>query len=228
MQDRGESMTQGSRNSRIPGSSRAKGRILPIWGILLVVGMVFILGAGLFVSHGTIEAHGFCNTCHTAYYDAKEYAFNDKVGMKKPSGVLTGCAECHPQPYAEFKKSVHFETGKQERRPGCTNCHTEPHSVFRWYDYMYWQPDAWKKVQLSIQDERVWEQQVRPDLAAKARAKFVNSDSSACRGCHSVEAKTWRPDIKAHKKAVDTKETCIKCHFNLVHAEVPWPDKDKK
>lgn len=198
------------------------------WGIAAVAGVVCLLAAGLFVTHGTIEAKGFCATCHTAYYDPGEYAFNDKVGMKKPSGVLTGCAECHPQPYAEFKRTVHFDTAKKERRPGCTNCHTEPHSVLRWYDYMYWQPEAWKKVQLSIQDERLWEGEVRPDLAGKARQQFVASDSGACRGCHSVAAKTWRPDIKAHVQAVASKETCIKCHFNLVHAAVPWPDKDKK
>lgn len=229
MNIQGHNVTQESRASRRGGAARCHGRMLPVWGIaLLAVAAVFVLGTGLFASHGTIEANGFCNVCHTAYYDAKEYAFNDKVGMRKPTGVLTGCAECHPQPYAEFKKSVHFETGKVDRRPGCTNCHTEPHSVFRWYDYMYWAPDAWKKVQLSLQDERIWEQEVRPGQAAAARAQFVKSDSAACRGCHSAAAKTLRADIKAHKKAAETKETCIKCHFNLVHAEVPWPDKDKK
>lgn len=228
MQDMGDSMAQGSRNSRTPGSSRVKGMILPTWGILLLVGVIFVLGGGVFVTHGTIEANGFCNTCHTAYYDVKEYAFNDKVGMKKPSGVLTGCAECHPQPYAEFKRSAHFETQKEARRPGCANCHNEPHSILDWYDYMYWQSGAWKKVQLSIQDNGIWEKEVRPDLAGKARMKFVKSDSGACRGCHNEAAKTWRADIKIHKEAVQTKETCIKCHFNLVHAEVPWPDKNKK
>lgn len=202
---------------------------LPRWALwTLGATIAFILGVGLFASHGTIEAKGFCSACHTAYYDESEYAFNDKVGMKKPSGVLVGCAECHPQAYAEFKKSVHFETGKTERRPGCVNCHDEPHSVFKWYEYMYWQPDAWKNVQLSIADERVWEHEVRPALAAKARTQFVKSDSGACRGCHSAATKTLRADIKAHKKAAETKESCIKCHFNLVHAEVPWPDKDKK
>jgi nitrate/TMAO reductase-like tetraheme cytochrome c subunit len=226
-------MAEEGREPQVQESSQGKRKkifaFLPLWGVALLVGVVFvILGGGIFIKHGTIEAQGFCNTCHVTYYDAKEYAFNDKVGVKKPSGVLTGCAECHPQPYAEFKKSAHFETQKVERRPGCSNCHTEPHSVLNWYDYMYWQPDVWKRVQLSIRDNDVWEKEVRPHLAGMARAKFVKSDSSACRGCHNEAAKTWRTDIKMHKKALETKETCIKCHFNLVHAEVPWPDKDKK
>lgn len=227
-------MAEESREPRSQKSSQGMRRkvfaFLPLWGVVaLLVGVVLILGGGgLFITHGTIEAKGFCNTCHVAYYDTKEYAFNDKVGVKKPAGILTGCAECHPQPYAEFKRSAHFETQKQERRPGCTNCHTEPHSIARWYSYMYWQPDAWVKVQVSLHDNVLWEKHVRPDLAGKARKKFVESDSAACRGCHNVAAKTWRADLKVHKEAVKSGETCIKCHYNLVHAEVPWPDKDKK
>jgi nitrate/TMAO reductase-like tetraheme cytochrome c subunit len=193
-----------------------------------LAGIVVLIGAGLFLRHGTVEAQGFCNTCHTAYYDSREYAFNDKVGMKKPSGMLTGCAECHPQPYAEFKKSAHFETKKLERRPGCSNCHNDVHSVFTWYRFMYWQPVAWKQVQLAINDNVVWESDVRPKLAAKAREGFVQSDSRACKDCHNPGANTFRADIKAHKQASKSNTTCIKCHFNLVHAEVPWPDKDKK
>lgn len=195
---------------------------------VVLAGLVVIFGGALFLSHGTVEAQNFCNTCHTAYYDSKENAFNDKVGMKKPSGVLTGCAECHPQPYAEFKKSAHFETKNLDRRPGCPNCHNDVHSVFNWYRFMYWQPVAWQKVQLSIHDDVLWENEVRPKLAGKARMEFVQSDSRACRDCHNPNAKTFRADIKAHKQASKSGETCIKCHFNLVHAEVPWPDKDKK
>jgi nitrate/TMAO reductase-like tetraheme cytochrome c subunit len=224
-------MTEERQESRTPQPSQSRGliKLLPLWGWgVLLAGLAILLGGGVFVSHGTVEAQGFCNTCHTAYYDAGEYAFNDKVGMKKPSGVLTGCAECHPQPYAEFKRSVHFKTDKLDRRPGCTNCHTETHSIFRWYDYMYWQPLAWQKVQMSHHDDKVWEKEVRPDLAGKARAQFVKSDSAACKGCHSEAAKTWRADIKVHKQSLQSGEGCIKCHYNLVHAEVPWPDKDKK
>ncbi|MBI4986385.1 MAG: NapC/NirT family cytochrome c [Rhodocyclales bacterium] len=228
MHDLGESMGQDGLNSRPPVWARLKGRILSPLGILLIVGMILLSGSVLFVSHGTIEARGFCNTCHTAYYDSGEYAFNDKVGMKKPAGILTGCAECHPQPYAEFKRSAHFATQKAARRPGCPNCHNEPHSIRDWYAYMYWQPAAWTKVQLAAHDDVVWEQEVRPDLAAKARTKFAKSNSGACHGCHSEAAKTWRADIKAHKQAVQSGKTCIKCHFNLVHGEVPWPDKDKQ
>ena len=213
----------------VSGTSRKTGTSGRKWLIgAALAGIIVILSGGLFLKHGTVEAQNFCNTCHTAYYDNREYAFNDKVGMKKPSGMLTGCAECHPQPYAEFKKSAHFETKRLERRPGCANCHNDIHSVFNWYRFMYWQPVAWKQVQLSISDNVLWEGEVRPKLAGKARTDFVASDSRPCRDCHNLSSKTFRADIKAHKQAAKSGETCIKCHFNLVHAEVPWPDKDKK
>src|SRR3990172_6216783 len=177
-------------DTRKHGKHKAAGSSKAI--LLTVIGLagIAIMALGVFATHGSVQAHGFCNFCHSAYYDAKEYAFNEKVGMEKPSGMLTGCAECHPQPYMEFRKSTHFETEKLDRRPGCSNCH-EPHSILLWYKYMYRQPDEWKRVQISMRDTEIWEKEVRPDLAKKARIKFVKSDSRACRGCHNEAAQTW-------------------------------------
>jgi len=202
--------------------------------LLAIIGGVaaagFILAASLlfFLSHGSVEAKGFCNFCHTAYYDPDEYAFNEKVKMEKPSGMLTGCAECHPQPYAEFKGSAHFETEKEDMKPGCVNCH-EPHSVFNWLKYMYFSPEAWERVQVSIHDNTFWQEEVRPDLAAKARIKFVKDKSKLCKDCH-LKNNNFKPEIKRHKAEIEVvkepeKMNCIKCHFNLVHAEVEWEDK---
>lgn len=215
-----ESKTHQTENPTQGGLKKAVTAVIIVAALVVLAGVVFL-------SHGRVEAQGFCNLCHTAYYDVKEYAFNDKIGTKKPSGILVGCPECHPQPYAEFKKSVHYETDKKDRRPGCVNCHDEPHSILLWYKYMYRQPKEWYPVQMSLHDDILWENEVRPDLAKKARIKFVKSDSRACRGCHNEAAKTWKPTIKAHQKFLKEGGTCIKCHFNLVHAEVPWPDKDK-
>jgi nitrate/TMAO reductase-like tetraheme cytochrome c subunit len=226
MEDERQESPAAEPSPETPRKFRISRRHCLIGGV--VAGLFVILGGGLFLSHGTVEAQNFCNTCHTAYYDSKEYAFNDKVGMNKPSGLLTGCAECHPQPYAEFKKSAHFETKLLERRPGCANCHNNVHSVLAWYRFMYWQPLAWKKVQASINDDGLWKNEVRPRLAGMARTGFLQSESRPCRDCHNPDAKTFRPDIRAHKQAAKSGETCIKCHFNLVHAEVPWADKDQK
>lgn len=207
-----------------------KKQIIIVVGSL--VGLIFltILGAALFMSHGTIEAKGFCSFCHKAFYDPAEYAFNEKVKMEKPSGVLTGCAECHPQPYAEFKQSAHFETEKVDLRPGCSNCHV-PHSGFQWAYYMFYNPKKWQDVRVSIHDNTLWEEQVRPDLASKARLTFVANQSQFCKDCH-LKNNNYNKEIKRHKveiKAAGSAEkvNCIKCHYNLVHNEVDWDDKDE-
>lgn len=190
--------------------------------------LVFISGLILLSHANTIESHKFCDFCHTQYYDVSEYEFNDNVGMKKPSGVLVGCAECHPQPYQEFKESPHFDTELEARRPGCTNCHV-PHSFSKWFYYMYMSPPEWERVQLSIHDNTLWEEEVRPDLALKARKSLVVTKSQFCKDCHVPEY--FKIKIKAHKKALAKVEdkveelNCVSCHYNFVHGEAPWDDK---
>jgi len=189
------------------------------------VAALLLMFALFFLSHGTVKAKGFCNFCHTQYYDVEEYAFNEKGGMEAPSGVLVGCAECHPQPYSEFKESAHYDSDREEK-PGCSNCH-EPHSFATWTKYMFYNPPEWQKVRISIHDNELWEEEVRPDLANKARASFVKNKSKACRECH-VKNDNFRKDIKAHVKELEEgldNVNCIKCHYNLVHDEVDWPDR---
>ena len=56
----------------------------------------------------------------------------------------------------------------------------------------------------------------------RVRDKLLEDDSSPCRTCH-VESEI-KPKKKrgqnAHKRAQENKETCINCHFNLVHRPV--------
>lgn len=72
-----------------------------------------------------------------------------------------------------------------------------------------------------------------PPIAKKAykvRDAMLAADSSPCRTCHIEEE--IKPKRKrgrnAHKKALKRKETCMECHYNLVHREVdlrPLPDE---
>ena len=186
-----------------------------IAGAVISGGLFFLLLLLFMMTHGTIEAKGFCNFCHRAYYDVDEYAFNEKVGMKKPSGMLVGCAECHPQPYKEFKESPHFDTDMEDMRPGCSNCH-EPHSFFKWLKYMYYSPPEWERVQLSLHDNTLWEEEVMPDLAIKARKTFVVNKSKVCKQCHLPP--DFKKDVDKHKEALAEadynveKVKCKKCH----------------
>jgi nitrate/TMAO reductase-like tetraheme cytochrome c subunit len=64
----------------------------------------------------------------------------------------------------------------------------------------------------------------RPRLVQKVREAYLANDSAECRNCHAFESFTRT--IKAHNRAKNTGITCIKCHYNLVHGEVPWPEME--
>ena len=58
--------------------------------------------------------------------------------------------------------------------------------------------------------------------AYMARQGYLENDSAPCRTCHiesEIKPKRKRGQ-KAHKNALKNKETCILCHYNLVHREV--------
>lgn len=64
-----------------------------------------------------------------------------------------------------------------------------------------------------------------PPSAARAyrvRDRLFEYDSVTCRSCHiqaEIKPKRKRGE-RAHKMALESKETCIECHINLVHREV--------
>jgi len=62
------------------------------------------------------------------------------------------------------------------------------------------------------------------------RDRLLKYDSVTCRSCH-VEAEI-KPKRKrgqrAHKNALKNKETCIECHYNVAHREVPARDLSKE
>ncbi len=59
--------------------------------------------------------------------------------------------------------------------------------------------------------------------AYRVRDRLMEYDSATCRTCHiesEIKPKRKRGQ-KAHANALKNKETCIECHDNLVHREVP-------
>jgi nitrate/TMAO reductase-like tetraheme cytochrome c subunit len=66
----------------------------------------------------------------------------------------------------------------------------------------------------------------RPELAQKVRADYLKNDSAQCRTCHAYENFT-RP-IKSHDRAKKAGTTCITCHYNLVHGDIPWREMDEE
>jgi len=212
-------------------------------GVAVLI-LVFLAGkVGVLPVYGVtsvFQTPGTCNTCHETWYDEGAYAFNPKGNAQPPtSGLTIGCAECHPVQYEEYKLSA-MGSSKNELRPGCTNCHDKTHSVFQWFSHMYRSDPVWTRmVQLGLRDRELYNTELAPLLAPRARARFLETDSARCQECHQEDnfalfkgtLGEYRPEIPPHQEAKAQNTTCVQCHQNLIHnlsVPVAWSGKSSR
>lgn len=151
------------------------------------------------------------------------------VGVAPPLGMKATdntdfCISCHTMTHLweATKRSTHYQN-ERGVRVGCPDCHV-PHRVS---DYVMVKMAALHDVYSEIVNPALTKEdyaQRRPRLVQKVREDYLANDSAQCRNCHAFESFTRT--IKAHNRAKNTGVTCIKCHYNLVHGEVPWPELD--
>jgi len=206
-------------------------------GIIIFV----IVFAGTKHFNARTNGIGICLVCHELFVPYDEYKGADY--NRTNYGVGVGCAECHMYPYEEFKKSPHYANANGIR-PSCTACH-EPHTftqIVRW-KFLYinkggYGESPFHKLLDSLRDKPEWEE-TRTRLAKGVREGFLKNNSQKCWDCHGARFDARLKNIKAHKRAIDKKKpapagskqgverlNCIECHYNLVHAEVPWPEME--
>jgi len=210
--------------------------------------LIFLAGkVGVVPVYGVtsvFQTTGTCSACHETWYDEATYAFNPRGNEKRPSSGLTiGCAECHAVQYEEYKLSA-MGGSSNALRPGCLNCHDQTHPVSQWFSHMYRSNKVWTQmVQLALRDRDLYNTKLGPRLAAKARARFIETDSARCRECHTRKENqsllegtlgVYRPDIPPHQEAKEQNLSCIECHQNLIHNlsfPVAWraePDAEER
>jgi nitrate/TMAO reductase-like tetraheme cytochrome c subunit len=63
----------------------------------------------------------------------------------------------------------------------------------------------------------------RAEMAESVWRQFKENDSKFCRSCHSIDAMDFenqeRRTVRRHSGAVENGETCIDCHYGIVHDE---------
>lgn len=138
------------------------------------------------------------------------------------------CISCHSMKFAheEYKKSTHYRS-RSGVRAGCVDCHM-PGGIWRLLVFKQLVKDRYVEMTNPIKTGADWEKR-RPALAKKVRNRLLYYNSDTCTGCHEEEAIVPSKDRgkKAHQDMKKTGETCIDCHYNTVHAEVPWEGKRK-
>ncbi|MBU2708078.1 NapC/NirT family cytochrome c [Zooshikella marina] len=160
----------------------------------VVIGVLLILTAE-HVNYVT-STDDFCsNSCHSM----NKYIANDEVYVSSKhrtsdSGIMVSCADCHiPKPLL-LAMWVHVKGGVNDSISELRNDFTNP---------------------------AVWES-LKPQLAKQVREQMLANDSRACRNCHTMSkiAVSSLEGQRAHAQSFFNKETCIQCHYNLVHSPV--------
>ncbi len=146
-----------------------------------------------------LSTQEFCTSCHSMTYPAKELARSAHFGRL---GADPQCKDCHiPQGIENFHLAVraHVVDGARDLWREMTNDYSD----------------------IGLFDER------RLQMAHEARMQMKRLDSLTCRRCHR-DPRPVTPEGKlAHRSLGSAGTTCIDCHQNLVHKEVPETDLDK-
>lgn len=166
---------------------------IPIGGILAFVLGAAALGTTNYVLHKTSETD-FCYVCHSH--------------------------EAFIRP--EYEASSHY-MNKTGVRAACADCHL-PHDS--WFELV------WTKtvVSLDIIPEMMGKLETaekyeahRAEMAESVWRQFKQNDSKFCRSCHSIAAMNLeeqeRKTARRHSQAESRGETCIDCHYGIVHKE---------
>ncbi len=209
--------------------------------------LVFILiVSGVSCSSSRFTRPSACTVCHEVFENPEEDlpmgGLSESIDDFKPTKLFepaafdmsVGCGECHAYPFYEYKDSPHYDNDLGVR-PGCVGCH-EPHGLgeFLHFKFLYINDGRYGKspfdaISNSLRDIPEWEE-LRIKLAARVRDKMVADRSEKCMVCHKIDAEVWS-GIKQHKAArpqIDKGEkSCIHCHYNLVHADVDWPEREE-
>lgn len=166
-------------------------------GTLLVGGLLgIVLLAVVFGGEAALSTEEFCTSCHSMSYPQEELKRSTHYGAL---GVNPGCKDCHiPQGIENFHLAVatHIVDGARELYLELVN------------DYST----------LEKFNER------RLNMAHDARMNLKKWDSITCRTCHKNPNPPGEDAQAAHKKMETEGATCIDCHQNLVHEEVPMTD----
>jgi len=166
-------------------------------GLALIIGLAVGVLAGAPITDSVdryFSSNEFCaNTCH----------------------VMTATVA------EELKGSKHWTTPTGVR-PGCGDCHVSEGLAAAYWDHIVGTGELYAFVFEGVRTVESFEER-RAAAADRVRFEMLANDSKNCRTCHVMEA--IQPERirgqRQHQEARDKGITCIVCHYNLVHKDVP-------
>ncbi len=187
-------MSDNDKKSRLWKIPTNKWRLgIPIGGLIAFVLGAIALGTMNYTLHATSSTE-FCYTCHS------------HEQFIKP----------------EYEASSHF-SNKAGVRAECADCHL-PHDS--WFDLVWTKTvvafDIIPELMGKLDTAEKYEAH-RAEMAESVWREYRENDSAFCKSCHSLDAMNLeeqdRRTARRHEKAGESGETCIDCHYGIVHAE---------
>lgn len=172
-----------------------------------LTGFAAIVGLGVGVVVGVPVADGV-----DRYFSSNEFCANTCHVMK------VTVAE-------EFAKSAHGTTSTGVV-PQCRDCHVSENLFGAFIDHAKGMRELYANVVKGVDTAEEFEA-VRFAAANRVRMGFFANDSKNCRTCHVMAAiKPEKPrGQKQHAEATEKNITCIVCHYDLVHKEMPLSEE---
>lgn len=139
--------------------------------------------------------------------------FQSSAVLAESSKKLADCESCHKTQAGEFQASVHY-INRSGVQAGCNNCHA------------YFQHKNGDKTAKVVKGDRL-------EMAAHEWKRMQESDSKACKTCHSPLAmdlaKQEPRSVLRHEDSFDEGNTsCINCHKGISHyLPAGWKEKAK-
>ncbi len=134
------------------------------------------------------------------------------------------CTSCHSMSYPneELKESTHY--GALGINPRCEDCHLPANFLLRVESHII---DGTRgligEFRHNLKTKEGFDEH-RAEYAHNARVNLRKWDSSPCRDCHKNVKPSSEDAERKHRKMETEGATCIDCHQNLVHDEVPEED----
>ncbi len=139
------------------------------------------------------------------------------------TGKTEFCYVCHSHDAfirPEYEASSHFANASGVRA-GCSDCHL-PHD--NWFELTWTKAvvslDIIPEVMGKIDTAEKYEAH-RAEMAEDVWRHYKDNDSKFCKSCHAFEAMDFdaqdRRVARRHQQAAGNGETCIDCHYGIVH-----------
>ncbi|MDP3514500.1 MAG: NapC/NirT family cytochrome c [Sulfuritalea sp.] len=147
--------------------------------------------------------------------------FNTAMEATNTLEFCTGCHEMRDTVYQEYKKTIHY-SNRTGVRAICSDCHVPKDWVHKMARKIQASGEVWGKLTGVIDTPEKFEAK-RYELASRAWARMVTTDSIECRNCHHIDsmapAMQTEKAQRRHAKGKAEGKTCIECHFGIAHKE---------